>query len=93
MWPCGASRPQFALIRRACEAYGLEMIEGAGYEADDVIASLALEVRLDTIRKRGTSIFWLTVDIEFGVADYDHAFVRCREKKLDTHETRTGLAY
>eukprot|EP00752_Nemacystus_decipiens_P003362 g3109.t1 len=36
-------RPQFALIREACEAYGLEMVEGAGYEADDVIASLALE--------------------------------------------------
>lgn len=39
-----ANRPQFALIRYACRAYGLEMIEGAGYEADDVIASLALEV-------------------------------------------------
>lgn len=33
------------MIRKACEAYGLEMVEGVGYEADDVIASLALEVR------------------------------------------------
>ncbi|CAM9756081.1 unnamed protein product [Hapterophycus canaliculatus] len=31
------------MIKRACEAYGLEMIEGLGYEADDIIASLALE--------------------------------------------------
>eukprot|EP00903_Cladosiphon_okamuranus_P018931 g17412.t1 len=36
-------RSQFTLIRRACDAYGLEVIEGAGYEADDVIATLALE--------------------------------------------------
>lgn len=41
---CRGNRPQFALIREACQAYGLDMIEGAGYEADDVIASLALEV-------------------------------------------------
>lgn len=41
----GKRRPQFALIRKACEAYGLETIEGAGYEGDDVIASLALEVK------------------------------------------------
>ncbi|CAN0222404.1 unnamed protein product, partial [Ectocarpus fasciculatus] len=38
-----ALRPQFALIREACEAYGLDTIEGPGYEGDDVIASLALE--------------------------------------------------
>ncbi|CAM9489835.1 unnamed protein product [Ectocarpus sp. 8 AP-2014] len=38
-----ALRPQFALVRQACEAYGLETIEGPGYEGDDVIASLALE--------------------------------------------------
>ena len=48
-WPCRASRPQFALIRKACQAYGLEMVEGAGYEADDVIASLALEVCMGTL--------------------------------------------
>ncbi|CAN0540318.1 unnamed protein product, partial [Ectocarpus sp. 12 AP-2014] len=36
-------RPQFALVRKACEAYGLETIEGPGFEGDDVIASLALE--------------------------------------------------
>lgn len=47
-WPCRASRPQFALIRKACQAYGLEMVEGAGFEADDVIASLALEVCMGT---------------------------------------------
>ena len=39
-------RPQFALIRSACEAYGLGVVEGVGFEADDVIASLALEVRV-----------------------------------------------
>jgi len=37
-------RPQFGFVRKACQAYGLEVIEGAGYEADDVIATLALEV-------------------------------------------------
>ncbi|CAM9139113.1 unnamed protein product, partial [Laminaria digitata] len=36
-------RPQFALIRSACEAYGLDIVEGVGFEADDVLASLALE--------------------------------------------------
>lgn len=39
-------RPQFALIRSACKAYGLDIVEGVGFEADDVIASLALEVRV-----------------------------------------------
>ncbi|CAM9227746.1 unnamed protein product, partial [Ascophyllum nodosum] len=36
-------RPQFALIKRACEAYGLDVFESQGYEADDVIASLAFQ--------------------------------------------------
>ncbi|CAM9408555.1 unnamed protein product [Pylaiella littoralis] len=38
-----ALRPQFALIKEACQAYGLETVEAVGFEADDVIASLALE--------------------------------------------------
>lgn len=42
---CGSGhRPQFALIKKACEAYGLETVEGTGFEADDAIASFALEV-------------------------------------------------
>ncbi|CAN0541035.1 unnamed protein product, partial [Scytosiphon promiscuus] len=39
-------RPQFALIRSACEAYGLDIVEGIGYDADDVLASLAVEGRV-----------------------------------------------
>lgn len=46
MTPSRLRRPQFALIRSACEAYGLDIVEGVGYEADDVLASLALEVRV-----------------------------------------------
>ena len=33
--------PQFALVREASDAYGLCQIEAPGYEADDVIATLA----------------------------------------------------
>ena len=58
VWLRRASRPQFALIRKACEAYGLEMIEGAGYEADDVIASLALEVCVGSRRDQAGCWIW-----------------------------------
>ena len=34
-------KPQFALCRRAAEAFGLKSIEMAGYEADDLIATYA----------------------------------------------------
>ena len=33
--------PQFDLVRQACRAYGLVQIEAPGYEADDVMATLA----------------------------------------------------
>ncbi len=33
--------PQFALIRKACEAFGVPMVESPGYEADDLIAAYA----------------------------------------------------
>ncbi|CAM9201306.1 unnamed protein product [Choristocarpus tenellus] len=35
--------PQFSLIREACEAYGLRVVDQSGFEADDVIASLAAQ--------------------------------------------------
>ena len=35
--------PQFALVREAADAFGVAQVEAAGYEADDVIATLAKE--------------------------------------------------
>ncbi|CAM9927136.1 unnamed protein product, partial [Sphacelaria rigidula] len=36
-------KPQFALVRQACEAYGFEVVRGPGFEADDVIAAVTLQ--------------------------------------------------
>ena len=33
--------PQFALVREAARAFGLPVIDEAGYEADDLIATYA----------------------------------------------------
>ena len=38
-------KPQFPLMREAVRAFGLEPIEKAGYEADDLIATYAKEAR------------------------------------------------
>ena len=38
-------KPQFPLMRAAVKAFGLEPVEKAGYEADDIIATYAKEAR------------------------------------------------
>ena len=38
-------KPQFPLMREAVKAFGLEPVEKAGYEADDIIATYAKEAR------------------------------------------------
>ena len=38
-------KPQFPLMREAVKAFGLEPVEQAGYEADDIIATYAKEAR------------------------------------------------
>ena len=42
--------PQFAMIREATHAFGLPCLERAGYEADDIIATLARRAREAGIR-------------------------------------------
>src|SRR5262245_19209343 len=37
--------PQFALIRDACSAFNLPQLEQEGYEADDLIATLARQAK------------------------------------------------
>src|SRR5215213_67880 len=38
-------RQQIGLVRQVCDALKLHMVELAGYEADDIIATLATEAR------------------------------------------------
>ena len=49
--------PQFKLIKEATEAFGLPSIEVEGYEADDIIASYAVEAR-----RLGASVTILSSD-------------------------------
>lgn len=41
--------PQFALVREAAEAFGVVQVEAEGYEADDVIATLARQAVEDGV--------------------------------------------
>jgi len=41
--------PQFALVREAAEAFGIDQVEAEGWEADDVIATLATQARNDGV--------------------------------------------
>ena len=41
--------PQFALVREAAEAFGIDQVEAEGWEADDVIATLAMQARNDGV--------------------------------------------
>ncbi|MBW3573685.1 MAG: GTP cyclohydrolase I, partial [Actinobacteria bacterium] len=50
-------RQQLGLVRRVLEALGIPMIEAAGYEADDIIATLATEAR-----DRGEEVIIVTGD-------------------------------
>ncbi|MFK8039895.1 MAG: DNA polymerase I [Rickettsiaceae bacterium] len=44
-------KPQFALVRKAAKALGLYMIDLAGYEADDVIATIATSINRNALEK------------------------------------------
>src|SRR5687768_6469312 len=50
-------RQQIGLVRQVCEALGIAMIEAPGYEADDIIATLATEAR-----DRGDDVVIVTGD-------------------------------
>ena len=41
--------PQFQLVREAAEAFGVVQVEAEGYEADDVIATLAMQALNDGV--------------------------------------------
>jgi len=66
--------PQFPLMRRAVEAFGLRPIEQAGFEADDLIATYAREAR-----EAGADVLIVSADKDLmqligpGVAMYDPA--------------------
>ncbi len=48
-------KPQFPLMREAVTAFGLEPIEKAGYEADDLIATYAMRGRRGRRRRAASS--------------------------------------
>src|SRR5687768_17077354 len=50
-------RQQIGLVRQVCEALGIAMIEAPGYEADDIIATLATQSR-----DRGDDVIIVTGD-------------------------------
>ena len=84
---------QFKNVRRLCEAFGIPVFENAGYEADDVIGTIATSIAkkekdlrvvivtgdLDTLQLVSPKIFVYTM--RKGVADtvlYDEKAVRAR---------------
>src|SRR5215216_4900055 len=50
-------RQQMGLVRQVCEALRLPMVELAGYEADDIIATLATQAK-----ERGDEVIVVTGD-------------------------------
>src|SRR6187399_1090936 len=57
-------------IRRIIEAYNIPIIEAPGYEADDVIGTLA-----KVAEKNGYDVYMVTPDKDFGQLVSDHIFM------------------
>src|SRR5687768_15414045 len=57
-------------IRSIIEAYNIPILEAAGYEADDVIGTLA-----KVAEKQGYDVYMVTPDKDFGQLVSDHIFI------------------
>ena len=67
--------PQFDLIREAADAYGIPQIEADGYEADDVIATLATLSPLETHILSGDKDLMQLVTEDDDLSDNDNNYV------------------
>ncbi|MDR2778562.1 MAG: hypothetical protein LBB13_03655 [Rickettsiales bacterium] len=69
--------PQFPLLREVTSAMGIRTIEKEGYEADDVIATLAKKAKLE-----GYEVLIISNDKDlFQLADYDISLYDVKENK------------
>jgi DNA polymerase-1 len=71
---------QISLIKSVIEAHGLKIFEVGGYEADDLIATIALEVAKDK-------------DIEVIVATEDKDMYQLAEEGIKFYSTRKDLVF
>jgi len=65
-----AIRESVPVIKKIIEAYNIPMLEVAGYEADDVIATIAKQAE-----KENFDVYMMTPDKDYGQLVSDHIFI------------------
>jgi DNA polymerase-1 len=71
-------------IKQIIEAYGIKVIEKAGYEADDVIGTLSVAAE-----KEGFTTYMMTPDKDYGQLVTDRVFMYSHVPKGQGYELRT----